>query len=132
MGIASARQHTDAVVAALAATNLPVGDGEKPPGNPPYLVVYGGSETTSGTLAAPNDDSDPITQVTYVGISREQADGARDRGRAVILGGTLTIPGRAVRETPTLEVGRPVQRDDDVSPPLFYAIDLYRIPTSPA
>ena len=76
-------------------------------------------------------DAWPTVQVTFVGDSREQVDSLRDDVRAAVLGTFLDVDGRRVGPV-RLHDERPVERDDDVTPPLLYAIDRYRTYSTPA
>lgn len=125
-----AQLHNDAMLAAVtaAAAGFAVGDAVKPDGTAlPYAVVYPlGSPTFDGSLAVSDldDDAWPTTQVTFVGVSRQQVDGLRDRVRA-LLGTYVVVEGRRVGPI-RLHDERPIERDDDVTPPLLYAVDRYR------
>jgi len=97
-----------------------------------YAVVWPGSTTPDGgTAAAPDADADQVVQVTYVGRVAEQADEMRDRGRGALLGTTLTVTGRHCWPV-RLADSQAVQRDDDTTPPVWYAADRYLIHTVPA
>lgn len=130
------RPHTAALVAALVAAGLEAAAGEVPsdagwqgtPGQDdfvPYAMVFGASEILSGPAAAPDDDGELVRQVTYVGESHEQAEWARDVGRAAVLAG-IDVDDRNTRRV-TLDLGVAVTRDDDVQPSVWVAIDRYRI-----
>lgn len=126
---------SDAVLEALRqGLDRPVGDAQKPDGaTAPYLVVYpGGDPALDGSLADPHADADHTVQITGVGLDRAGAEDVRDLARALLLDrSTLSIEDRTVISTELL-TGQPVRRDDDVSPPLFYAVDVIRITTTPA
>jgi hypothetical protein len=124
------RQHTDAVIAALVADDLAVGDAVAPDQAPPYVVVYpisGGG--TTGTLATPDDDAILVYQVTCVGKSREQAEWLADRALK-LLDNDLIVPGRRVCRV-SLDMHGGVQRDDQVTPPVFWSMPRLRIITTP-
>jgi hypothetical protein len=120
------REHTDAVIAALATAGLTVGDAEAPDGDPPYVVVYRIFDRRMGTLEGPDDDATITYQVTCVGTSRKQAEWLADEvGDALAAG--LTVTGRTIpRIAPEAGSGT-VMRDDDVTPPLFYVTPRYRV-----
>jgi hypothetical protein len=135
--------EADAILAAFSAGSLLAGDGTRPAGagfpdddttQPfiPYVVLY--------PLMVPSIDgpvSDPFTdtaseyQVTAIGQTAKQARWAADKGRTILLSETLVIPGRSVQLVSWTN-SLPLQRDDDVTPPLFYAIDTYEIHSTPA
>jgi hypothetical protein len=129
--------HNQAVLDLLRTAWPLVGDCETPAGLTydsnhalivAYLIVYPlGSPTFDGSLA-PGDEQSiawPSTQVTAVGRDRNQAGWLRDKARAVLLGSYLTAAGRRVGPM-RLRDEQPVERDDDVTPHLFYAVDRYR------
>lgn len=134
--IASDREFFDAVLAALREIpGLPVGDAVAPDDTSgKYVIAYPmPSGGTSGPMSATNDDEDFVVQVTSVGRSRQSAQEAATLAKRRLLGGALTIAGRAVLGQPRLDVGAAVQRDDDTAgPPLYYAVHRYRWQTTPA
>lgn len=123
--------HDAAVLIALASAGRPVGDGVKGEGfGTPYSVLYplsGGGR--DGSMASPEDDVTVVYQVTCVGVTRQQARDLADRVDSAVR--EVVIPGRAVTNV-SAELPPGVQRDDDVTPPLFYATPRYRISTTPA
>ena len=97
-----------------------------------YAVIFPGQTgPTDSPADATSWDAVQGWQVTCVGASAEQADAIRDRCREALMGVRLTITGRAASAT-ELADSTNVQRDDDVTPPLFYAVDRYRANTYPA
>ena len=140
--IASDREFVDAVIAALDAASLLVGDAVTPDGvtndaqgrpTTPYCIVYPmPSGGTSGPMSSPHADEDQVVQVTAVGRSREQAQWVADVAKTTLLAG-LTLTGRSLLSRPRLDVGNGVQRDDATAgPPLFHAVARYRFTTTPA
>lgn len=142
------REHTDALIAALEATSIAIGDAndrtvdgdliggwQGPPGESefrPYAIVYplpGG--TFDGTLADPDDDADLLYQITCVGGTRQQCEWVADQIHDVLTDpGTVTVPGRSVvRVVPDMAGG--VRRDDTVRPPVFIATPRFRLWTTP-
>lgn len=99
-----------------------------------YAIVYGGPAVlTGGTAVDPNADAAQTIQVTYVGKTAEQADDVRDAGRAALLtAGALTITGRALINPVTLADSTEAREDSSVQPPLWLAVDRYRLDTTPA
>lgn len=123
------RIHTDAIIAALQAAGLIVGDAKNPGVPPPYAVVYpipGGSR--SGSLDDPHEDAELVFQVTCIGSSREQAEWVVDKAEGILSG--VTVTGRRIFLSVDSNPG--VFRDDDVSPPLFQATPRFRLMTTPS
>jgi hypothetical protein len=135
--------ETDAVLTLLEGAALLVGDGIRPAGGGfpgddptqdfvPYAVLYQGVTTDiDGPVSDPNADTASEYQVTSIGVTRPQASFVADKARHAMLEQTLTVTGRCVQLVEWTQ-GRNAERDDDVTPPLFYAIDIYTISTSPA
>lgn len=123
--------HVDAVLAALAGAGLVAHLGVAPPGqDPPYVAVYPDpGRSVPGSLADPLSDFQGTVQLTCVGQTAEQALNVSDRARAA-LGVVLAVDGRTGWRPQELG-GQPVQRDDDVTPPLYYSAVQYRLRSSP-
>jgi hypothetical protein len=131
VSLPAVREHTDAVIAALEGLELAVGDAIAPDQDPPYVVVYpipGGGST--GTLGAQHDDAILVYQVTCVGSSREQAEWLADKALE-LLEGSLSVDGRRVCNV-DLDMHGGVQRDDQVTPPVFWSMPRFRITTTPS
>lgn len=138
----SARLLTAAIIAALEADGLLVGDGTKPVGGgrdsasepfAPYSVVYAtGGGTFSGSVGVPFDDAYPAYVISSFGASQAQALWGDDKVRGVMLTpGSITLSGRSVMlATPDVDGG--VQRDDDVSPPVYWCPTRWRVMTTAA
>jgi len=128
--------HVDAVTAVLEAAGLIVYLGGAPPGTSPtgaepYIVLYpepGAALTRS--LADDRSDFTAVVQLTCVGLTAGQALNVSDRARAAMTP-VLTVAGRLAWRPEHLD-GQPVQRDDDVTPPNFYAVARYRLRSTPA
>ncbi|MFW3477301.1 hypothetical protein [Streptomyces microflavus] len=69
-------------------------------------------------------------QVTCVGATAERALWVADKVRSA-LDGPLTVAGRRAWQ-PEDQGGPPVQRDDDVTPPLFFVPVQYLIQSIPS
>lgn len=136
--IAVSSPVTDAVLVALKTLGRPVGDHQRPAGPTqppasffPYYVVYVGTSRMQGTLVAPKEDGLHRVQVTTVGRVRGGVEVARDEARSLLLDpASLDIDGHAVVWT-ELAGGQPIARDDDVSPPLLYAVDVVNVFVTP-
>lgn len=123
--------HTDAIEAVLIGAGLTVSLGQAPVGvEPPYVVIYPDpGQAGPVSLADPLGAFEAVVQLTCVGLTAEQALSLSDRARAA-LSVPLAVTGRA-GQLPEHLGGPPVQRDDDVTPPLFYAPAQFRIRSTP-
>lgn len=125
------KPHVDAVIAALTAAGLIVGDGGAPPTGaiPPtriYAAVYfDPGQSLPESLADQRTDFALSFQVTAVGPTAEKCRWAAQRTR-LALHAPLTVAGRTTWRPEELG-GPPIQRDDDVSPPLYYLPVQYRL-----
>jgi hypothetical protein len=127
--------HVDAVTSALTAASMTVYFGGAPPdvaptAAEPYIVLY----PTPGRAVPASLVDDLVdfageVQLTCVGLTAEQAASVSDRAMAA-LAVRLTVTGR-VSWKPEFLDGQPVQRDDDVTPPNFYAVARYRLRSIP-
>lgn len=131
---------TEAYLTALREIGRPIGDGEIPDGwqagKPPvifypYGVLYVGTTLMQGSLVDPKEDGLHRLQVTSVGKDRAGTEWLRDRVRPILLDTTVQIDGYAVVWT-ELVTSQPILRDDDVTPPLFYAVDVVNALVTPA
>lgn len=137
--------EADALLALLNGGDLLTGDGERPDGGGfpggdtsgqfvPYVVLYPGVVSRiDGPMSDPYADTSSEYQITAVGQTRAQAQWAADKARGLILAvqKDLPVPGRDVQLIgwgPSQEV----RRDDDATPPLFFAVDVYSIDSTPA
>lgn len=126
--------HRDAVLAALVAA-LPsgaVGVGQAPDGAPPtgsvtrYAVLYfDPGQSVSESLADLRTDFACSFQVTCVGPAEEQCLWVADKVRGALYL-PLTVAGRASWRPEELG-GPPIQRDDDLSPPVYFLPIQYRL-----
>ncbi|MFJ2174331.1 hypothetical protein ACIOHE_15635 [Streptomyces sp. NPDC087851] len=123
--------HMVAVRGALEGAGLVVGDGGAPPpqaipATGIYVALYfDPGQSLSESLADARTDFVVSFQVTCVGPTATKCLWAAQRTR-LALHGRLTVDGRAPWRPEELG-GPPVQRDDDVSPPLFYLPVQYRL-----
>lgn len=126
------KPHVDAVVAALANAGLTVGDGVAPatvPTNGIYVVVhFDPGQALPESLADARTDFALSFQVTCVGPTPEKCRWATQRTR-MALHAPLAVAGRTAWRPEELG-GPPIQRDDDVSPPLYYLPVQYRLQTT--
>lgn len=127
--------HIDAVTAALEGIDLTVYLGGAPPGvvptnSEPYIVLYPDpGVSVRASLADDRVDFTAVIQLTCVGLTAQQALNVCDRARSAMSGPLLVGDRTAWRPEP-LE-GQPVRRDDDVTPPCFYAISRFRLRSTP-
>jgi hypothetical protein len=130
--------HALAIIAALEADDLTVGDGVAPRvGNPPKIVapcvvvhmVPGGA--IDGTAGDPDGWADARFQLTAVGRLAAEARRYADLAAAALETHGLAVAGRAVRRLRPIEPWGRVERDHDVTPPLFYATRTYGVWTFP-
>lgn len=130
--IPKSRPLTTALLTALRAAHPRVGHAAAPAdATLPYAVLHtAGTGPLSGPVGDPHADADSTAQLTCIGADAQQAEWLADELRPVLLG-PLTITGRRVMQS-WLETSQPVRRDDDVTPPLFYAVDQARFLTTPA
>lgn len=124
--------HVDAAMAALAGAGLVVSLGVAPTGvQPPYCALYPDpGQSVPGSLGDPVSDFSGLLQVTCVGLTAEQALSLSDRVRAAF-SVRLTVEGRSGWRPQELG-GPPVQRDDDASPPYYYAPVQFRLRSTPS
>ena len=128
MATPTLRLHTDAVIAALEADGLTVGDATGEGLTTPYVVVYRISGTRDGEADAPEDRAELVFQITCVGTGRKQAEWVQDKAEAALR--SITVAGRSVRVY--VDSDGPVSRDDDTPVPLFYSTPRYRLWTTPS
>ena len=123
--------HVDAVMAAYTAADLTGYLGGAPPSvAPPYIVLYPEPGTPiAASLADDRTYFRTTLQVTCVGETAEQALNLADRSAAA-LSAPLAVTGRTAWRPEYLD-GQPVRRDDDITPPVFYAVARYRLRSTP-
>lgn len=123
------KPHLDAIEAALAGAGLAVGQGGAPspvPTSQMYVAVYPDpGMSTRESLADARTDFDVTFQLTCVGPTRDKCLWVAQRSRTA-LHVRLTVAGRNAGRPEELG-GPPVQRDDDVSPPLYFLPVQYRL-----
>lgn len=136
MTVPTALPHMDAVQAALSEAGLTVYLGGTPASagwTPPdkFAVLYPNPGMVGrASLADDRTDFTGMVQVTCVGGSVERALWVADRVRQA-LSGPLTVAGRNAWR-PEDQGGPPVQRDDDVTPPLWFVPVQYLIQSIPS
>lgn len=134
--IPRSRPLTNALLQALRAAHPAVGDARGTDDDGlalplPYAVLYpAGPGRLDGPLGDQHADADSLAQLTCVGGTRDSAEWLADKLRPVLLG-PLTIAGRRLMQS-WIETSQPIRRDDDVTPPLFLAVEQARYLTTPA
>jgi hypothetical protein len=126
--------HVAALEAAIEAVPLAVYLGGAPAATSlpaSYVVLYpAGGAAAPASLADDRTTLEALVQITCVSTLPDGALGTADRVRAA-LAGPLTVAGRATWRPEELG-GPPLQRDDDVTPPLYYVPVQYRLRSIPA
>jgi hypothetical protein len=121
--------HRNAILAALAGAGLAVGEGVAPatvPTTGMYVVLYmDPGRAVSESLADQRTDLSTTFQVTCVAPTVEKVLWLADRVRGALFAAPA-VDGRSAWRPEELG-GPPVQRDDGVTPPLFYLPVQYRL-----
>lgn len=132
MAVPQVLPHVDAVLSALAAAQLTSYLGGAPQGvPPPYAVLYPSPGTpVRASLADDRVNWQSVLQVTCVAETAEQTLNYADRVRAA-LDVPLVVTGRTGWRPEALD-GQPVTRDDDVTPPVYYAVARWRLRSTPS
>lgn len=137
MSIHGERVFIDWVLGVLGAGGLSVGDGVAP--SPPsptgsgYVVVYSiAGGVTEGSIDDPRSDASPNFQVTSVGTDPRQVRWLVDKVRSLL---NVAVPatladGRKVIWLDFPQASSSTIRDDDVSPPKWYAPDRFEMGTA--
>lgn len=133
------RTHTDAIIEAIKALGVTVGDGGGDQDGPvqkdltlPYAVVYTlGSGGFDGPMDHLDDDAWPTYQVTFCGQSREQAQWLQAKVRDGLVGTRLVVEGSKCGPI-RMHAERTPGRDTTVTPYVWWAIDQYRYSSTPA
>lgn len=138
MSVYSSRLHTSAFVAAVEALGVTTGDGGGDAQGPvqkdltlPYAVVHAVGSSFDGPMGDLDADAFAITQVTFCGETREQAQWLQDKVRSGLVGTVLTVAGRSLG-TVRMHMERPAGRDTTVTPYVWWAVDQYRVFSTPS
>lgn len=142
MTVATAEPHTKAVAKRLTDAALLVGRGTKPAGggwqgepgastHKAYVVLYPSTGTTDGDLCDPHEYLDYMVQATVVAATQEGAEIVADLVKALLVGQRITVAGRSVYPLQIVDSG-PVTRDDQVAPPVHYAVLHFTCRSGPA
>jgi hypothetical protein len=134
--------ETDALIALLRDAGLLTGDAQRPaaggfPGGDstqqfePYAVLYTASVIEiGGPMGDPWADTSSEYQVTAVGETAAQARAVADKARGILLGARPAVPDRHV-EPIAWTLGHAAERDDDETPVLYSAVDVYTVNSTP-
>ena len=129
------RLLTDEISAVLVSeTGKEIGVGEAPPTTTrPYAVVYPlGIFSVEPGLRSQNQTQRLEWQITCVGDTVEQAEWMMNEVRNALLDtGPSNPTGYVFTGEALLVPVQAVERDDDVQPPLYYGIDIYRWTVTP-
>ena len=101
---------------------------------PPYVVVHPAmpwKQSDSQTLCGTRSRADNEIQTTCVGSTTEQAQLYAQKVREQVEEKRPTISGQQTGLIRN-EYSQPAQRDSDVTPPVFYAVDGWSFTTAPA
>lgn len=128
--------HALAIIAALEADDLTVGDGVggETAGTvtAPQVIVHlipGGR--VDGSAADPDEWADARFQLTAVGRVAAEARWYADKAASALESNAVTVAGRSVQRVRPTEPWGPVTKDHDVTPPLFYSTRQYGLFTFP-
>lgn len=124
------RTFYDAIVTRLSGqTSKNIGEANAPSDTTtPYAVVYQLDEQdnpeTLGNLTDAHESTFFAWQVTSVGADANEAQWMQQKVRAALLGWQPTVSGITCGFVER-DGGTGVTRDDDLQPPLFYAVDRF-------
>lgn len=133
MALVGAYAHAQAIIDTLGNAGLVVGDGEapRPAGRSEIItpcvvfhMVDGG--LVDGTLADPDEWVDARFQLTAVGRVAAEVRDIADKASAALAGG-VTVAGRRVMRVQPIDPWGRVERDNDVTPPVYYCTQLWRL-----
>ena len=123
--------HAEAVLGLLNADpDLTAAIGKGGPGVNVVLYPDPGADESSSLI--PWQDVVVYIPLHAVGTGPEQALGVMDRVRSILTGAKPSVSGRSVHPMWQEQGPSPLQRDDDVQPPLYVSFAEYGIRSSPA
>lgn len=130
------RAHVNAVVNLLAAdTSIRIYRAVVPTSPTlPYTVMFAGSP---GAMSSDYGFASTWREFRFhlntVGSTDEQVFALAERIEARLLDAHPTVTGRSTGPvTKTLETPQPLQRDDDVSPPVLFSTEVWQFSSVPA
>lgn len=97
-----------------------------------YVAVFSNSgNRTAERFTGSQGTSAQSFTIHSVGTTPDQAQAVADRVFAQLLDWTPTVEGRVCRRM-RHEASEPVQIDRDVTPPMFYGVDVFEVTSSPS
>jgi hypothetical protein len=128
--------HALAIIAALEADALTVGDGDgaETAGTvtaPQIIVLLIPGGRIDGSIADPDEWADARFQLTAVGRVAAEARWYADKAATALETNAVTVAGRSVMRVRPTQPWGPVTKDLDVTPPLFYSTRTYGLFTFP-
>jgi hypothetical protein len=101
-------------------------------GDAPCVVIYPDPGMDESSSLIPNQDVVVYVPLHAIGLGPEQALWLMDKVRARLSRATPVVTGRSVHPMWQEQAPRPLDRDDDVQPPLYSSFAEYGIRSSPA
>ncbi|HWU21555.1 MAG TPA: hypothetical protein VN088_08520 [Nocardioides sp.] len=98
----------------------------------PCVVLYPDAGTAESSSLTPNEDLVVYIPLHAVGAGPEQALWVMDKARAALTFAQPAVTGRYVHPMWQEQGPTPLQRDDDVQPPLFTSFAEFGIRSQPA
>lgn len=127
----TAQAHAAAVKALLSTVRLHEGERPDDAALPCALLLMGTGTGLRTTLAAISDRREFPFQLTSVGLDVDGVRSVAERVRTAVVDRRPVVVGRTT--WPVVHDGsEPIRLDRDVTPHVFYAVDLYRFASVPA
>lgn len=125
---------TAAVKTALTTAGVPTGVGVKPApdGTKPYVVIWPDGGVRSAWTMKANDGSAEVWVCHCYGLTEDSASVALAKLTTAVYGLHRQVIGGRLVQFPEQISAVPLQRDDDVNPPLFDLTVEWRLSTSPS
>lgn len=133
--VVDAQPYADAIKTAMAAQGITYAEGKKPASVPlgtSYIVGWLDSGRVENRSLRSRDGFSLVVVLQSYGLSPDSVRFAVRKGRAAIASLAGVTAGSRVILPPSNEPGPPMERDDDVNPPLWWQSDEWRLRTSPA
>lgn len=138
--------HVTALLARLATATMPNG-ALIPVGNhrnvmstaapprivAPAIVLYlrtGGQ--TFGSVGCTDTDAELSFQITCIGLNADQAFAVADAAHTALVASPLAVADRAIWRLRRTFFGPSAERDETISPPLYYVTPEYRMWSTPS
>lgn len=129
MPVVDAQPLADALAAAMTAEGIAYAEGRKPTvaAGRPYVVGWFDQGVIGDQTMRFRDGWSMVVVLQSYGLSPDSVRVAVRKARAAVLGlAGDAVAGRVV-QMPTHQASPPMQRDDDVDPPLWWQADEWRI-----